>query len=166
MLHPQDKIWTRREEETARAYEAFVMYRDMGPKRSHGKLQQALGKPSGYTRWIEEWSSQHDWVVRAEAYDAHLELQARSERQEEHLKELRAYRERQRQLAKETTEAAIDLLEKCNARLEELDAGEIEPGKLPQFFRAAAHIAEVASNSEAQALAIHELMTLLGGEEA
>lgn len=67
--------WERRENETNKAYDVFCVYRDMGAQRSLAKATQALGKPAGYVGQLERWSSQHDWVARAEAYDAHLRQQ-------------------------------------------------------------------------------------------
>lgn len=42
----------------------------MGPSRSLVKLAQKLGKPSGYTRHLEAWSSTYRWSDRVRAYDA------------------------------------------------------------------------------------------------
>jgi hypothetical protein len=79
-----DEPWTRLEDETDKAYRAFCIYRDAGPdKRTHEYVREELGKASGYTRWLEEWSSKYDWVDRASAYDDHLEEQRRQEYEEE-----------------------------------------------------------------------------------
>lgn len=53
--------------------EAFVMYRDQGIDRSLRATQEALGKPSGYQRVLEEWSRVESWVGRVAAYDAELD---------------------------------------------------------------------------------------------
>ena len=79
-----DESWTKREDESSKAYRAFEIYRDAGPdKRSHEYVRQELGKSSGYTRWLEEWSSKYNWVSRAEAFDEHLEEKRREEYEEE-----------------------------------------------------------------------------------
>lgn len=77
--------WERLPAETARAYAAFVVYRDLGPGRSlavaYGAWRRANGvagdaaKAAGY--W-QEWSSTHGWVARAAAYDAHLDAEKRA----------------------------------------------------------------------------------------
>lgn len=55
--------------ETSRAAEAFNEYCLLGPSRSLSKLTVKLGKSSGYTRCLEEWSSRYSWVERAKQYD-------------------------------------------------------------------------------------------------
>lgn len=72
--------WERQPEETARAYEAFVVYRDLGPARSLAKVGQALGKSTGL---MERWSRTHEWVARVEALEARDEM-LRREAIEEH----------------------------------------------------------------------------------
>ena len=56
-------------------------------------------------------------------------------------------------------------MEKASRRLEEIDLADIDPGRLPSFFRAAASVAEVATNAEAVALGMHELMGLLDSRD-
>lgn len=79
-----DEPWTKREDESTKAYRAFEIYRDAGPaERSHEYVREQLGKASGYTRWLEEWSSKYNWVSRAAAFDEHLEEKRREEYEEE-----------------------------------------------------------------------------------
>ena len=63
--------WERQENESARAYEAFSLYRDMGAERSLVKVGHSLGKSRAL---IERWSSQHDWVDRVKALEARDEM--------------------------------------------------------------------------------------------
>jgi hypothetical protein len=58
--------WERQEEETAKAYEAFSEYRDMGADRSLAKVGYKLGKSKAQ---MEKWSKKYSWVARAEAWD-------------------------------------------------------------------------------------------------
>ena len=62
MKHP----WQRQKRESARAFEAFQAYRDMGPSRSLAKVGEELGKSDTL---IERWSSKYRWVERARAWD-------------------------------------------------------------------------------------------------
>lgn len=83
------EIWERRPGESARAYAAFCVYRDLGTGRSlnlaYGEWRRSQGcagdaaKAAGY--WAE-WSSRFDWVARAEAYDGHLETLKRTARED------------------------------------------------------------------------------------
>jgi len=63
--------WDRQSGESAKAYEAFRLYRDVDPgDRSQRKVASTLGKSGAL---ISRWSSAHHWVTRAEAWDAHQE---------------------------------------------------------------------------------------------
>ena len=89
------EVWEKRESETARAYRAFCVYRDMGVDRSLAKVRAKLGKKSGYERQLQEWSSDHEWVSRAAAYDEHLEVLLRDEQEERLITERRLQTERE-----------------------------------------------------------------------
>lgn len=156
-------LWDRQDEETQKAYDAFCVYRDLKPRSVDKAFQKAQNSTkTAPSHWMH-WAVDQDWKRRAEAYDAHLELLARQRREADHLQELDAYRNRQKQLAAANIHGAINLLRKSNERLEQLDAAEIDVKNLPQFFRAAAAVAEAATNSEAQALAVEELLKALNG---
>ena len=60
------KPWERQPGESAKAYEAFSTYRDMGSDRSLAKVGHALGKSKAM---MEKWSSAHNWVERAKEWD-------------------------------------------------------------------------------------------------
>lgn len=64
------KPWHRQEDESSKAFHAFMLYRDMGAKER--SLEKVLGKfdrkPS-YYRHLARWSSRYHWVARATAYD-------------------------------------------------------------------------------------------------
>ena len=68
------KPWERQDGETARAYEAFTEYRDMGASRSLAKVGQKLGKSKAQ---MEKWSKKYNWVVRAEEWDIESDRQTR-----------------------------------------------------------------------------------------
>jgi hypothetical protein len=57
------------EQETAKGYEAFLSYLQMGRKRSLRKLAIELGHPQTYYRYLAEWSRHNDWVARSKKYD-------------------------------------------------------------------------------------------------
>jgi hypothetical protein len=50
--------------ETAKAFHAFQIYRDLGPKRSLAKVARKLGISR---QLIERWSRQHSWQKRIRA---------------------------------------------------------------------------------------------------
>lgn len=68
------KAWERQEGETGKAFAAFCVYRDMGTERS---IEKAYRRGNGRETasvpgYFAGWSARHDWVARAEAYDAFL----------------------------------------------------------------------------------------------
>lgn len=89
------EVWERQEGETAKAFQAFCCYRDLGPKRTlpaayaaykgRGIGGKAAKRAPGF---FERWGSQHNWVERAEAFDKHMHdeaLAAVKTKREQHL---------------------------------------------------------------------------------
>lgn len=74
--------WERRKGETAKAHSAFLEYLRLGyGQRSLSKVVEQSGKSRGYARVLQRWSSEQEWVARADAYDAHElaeEMEARA----------------------------------------------------------------------------------------
>lgn len=164
--------WERQPGETQRAYAAFGVYRDMGSSRSLTSAHRALrGQEGGKTgarkapSYWQAWSARYAWQERVALYDAHRDRKAREGREAEHLKELDEFRKQEKQLASATIQSAIALLGKANARLQEIKPGDIPVAALPSVYRAAAAVAEAASNSKAQALAVEELIEALNVRE-
>lgn len=60
--------WGMRPGETAKAYQAFEVYRDLGPERSLEKAcrQLTTGSP---LEVLKQWSTRHDWQARVRAFD-------------------------------------------------------------------------------------------------
>lgn len=84
--------WERQKGESARAYEAFATYRDMGASRSHNKVVQKLGKNRAT---ISLWSSKYEWVKRVSAWDAEQDRITR----EAQINEIKNMRKRHADLA-------------------------------------------------------------------
>lgn len=68
------------EEETPYAFHHFCIYRDMGPGRSLQQLANITGK---HLTNYQTWSRRYEWVDRAHAWDAYLEMVKRSAVEEE-----------------------------------------------------------------------------------
>lgn len=73
-IHAWDKLDT----DTDKSYQAFCVYRDLGKGRSLEKVQERLSKSTGYLRQLYKWSSNYNWVERANAYDLHLDRTQRN----------------------------------------------------------------------------------------
>lgn len=54
--------WNMRPDETAKAYQAFEVYRDMGPERSLERVGKALAKTR---QALDGWSQRFEWTARA-----------------------------------------------------------------------------------------------------
>lgn len=147
--------WERQPSETILAYQAFCAYRDLGLERTLEKAAKILKRKMP---GLQRWSAKHDWVRRAEEYDFYLEFKQRKKREKEYFQEIESYRKRQKQLASATIAAAVKLLQKASRKLDAVNSDDIDIKDLPNFFRSAASIAEAATNSEAQALALEELI--------
>lgn len=86
-LDPQRRPWEKQSWETAPAFFAFSLYRDLGLARSLTKASQALietqpdRKPESVRTQMGQWSAGHRWVERAEAYDMHLDERFREQRE-------------------------------------------------------------------------------------
>ena len=110
------ELWERQPGETARAFEAFCVYRDMGASRSHRKTGQKLGKNC---TTIGEWSSKYEWVKRVAAWDAEQDRIARQKQ----LQDIKKMRKRHAALASTMLIKAATALQ--TLKDEEISASEI-----------------------------------------
>ena len=62
----REQAWEQREREGAEAYEAFLAFRDSGPKRTVKGAAEAISKSRSL---VAGWASLHDWRRRARAWD-------------------------------------------------------------------------------------------------
>lgn len=62
--------WQRRPDETSRSWACFNTYLRLGPSRT---LSQAANTAGHLHDTVRRWSSQHHWVLRAAAYDEHMQ---------------------------------------------------------------------------------------------
>jgi hypothetical protein len=85
-------VYTRRTGESARAFEAYQSYRDMGAQRSLAGVGQKLGKSKAI---LERWSSRWEWVRRCEVYDATLAAKDKAAKEQALKDEAQRWAERQ-----------------------------------------------------------------------
>jgi hypothetical protein len=117
--------WERRRESRP-AFEAFAKYRDMGVKRSTARVAREAGK---HKSQIDRWSSAHDWVQRADAFDRE---QDRVWRLEQH--------EARREVARKHTRVGAAMLGKAVQRLQSIDVDKLTPNELERWVRTAAEL--------------------------
>jgi len=158
--------WEQRDGESTQAYLAFIVYRDMRSERSIAAAYRAArGQQNGNKRatgQFTEWSQKFEWKTRAEAYDAYLERKVREKLEADTVvgyeRDLAAYFDRQKKLSAAAGNAAIGLLTKASEGLKTLDAKAMKPAELAALFRAAAAVASAASDAEAIALGVDDLL--------
>lgn len=115
--------WERQEGESAKAYEAFMVYLKLGDERS----QQAVGKELAKSRQlISRWSATYRWVERAAAYDADIQRKAHA-----------AAVRKQKKMAERHISIALQLQEKALAALADMKPGDIDPRVLVTMLREA-----------------------------
>jgi hypothetical protein len=77
------KSYEQQPEETAKAYAAFCVYRDLGANRTIDNTYCVInGIPTGSrtaSSHFREWSTDNNWVKRSEEYDRDLESARRSD---------------------------------------------------------------------------------------
>jgi len=64
-------VFERQPRESAKAFAAFSVYRDMGPERSLAAVAEKLGKSKVM---MEKWSRKFHWPARVAAHGAHLAM--------------------------------------------------------------------------------------------
>src|SRR5690606_22056440 len=75
--------WERRPNETAKAHQAFSVYRGLDPQarsldaayRRYRGDKRATKGPQRAPGYFARWSIRHNWVNRAAAWDDHLEAE-------------------------------------------------------------------------------------------
>jgi len=100
-------VWEQLDDESAEAYEAFALYRDLGAdynKRSLSEVAQRLGKSKTL---MSRWSARHRWVERAKDYDRYVESKALLRA----TKGRAAMRERQIKLGQKLQQVGLEALE-------------------------------------------------------
>jgi hypothetical protein len=147
--------WDQLSGESAKAYAAFCIYRDLGLRRSvdeasrhyHRKTPQSETQPaptrkreaSGQIRlWAERWN----WVARAMAWDQELEQVKRS-------KQLEAIDEMAERHARE----ALMLQNKAVERLRQLRPEELKPRETLDFLIEAAKLERLARGEPTERVA-------------
>lgn len=176
--------WHSLPEETAKAYDAFRVYLSLpASERSvaaaYNRERQNTGKTPARAKQASGtwnyWATLYKWQERAKFYDEHLAEIERESRERErreqskdkerrHLERLREYRENLHNLNAASLSASILLMQKAVARLEIADENEIKNLRIidiANVLKAAAATATTASDAQAQALAVDEILERL-----
>lgn len=114
------EAWERQPGESAAAWEAYACYRDLGLSRSISKVADTLRKARTL---VERWSTNHQWVIRVEAFDREQDRLWRAERQQ-------ASREVARRHARLATAAQSKII----VQLQQLDPSRLSPADVIRWL--------------------------------
>lgn len=114
----------RRPDESAKAFDAFRLYLEMGPARSLAKVAQASGK---HKTLMERWSKRHAWQARVAAFEAEATRAA----DDAHLDAIAKRSRRQAEVAQLHGEASLTVAREVLRRLADPDEAEVALRKVP-----------------------------------
>lgn len=134
--------WERQENETDVAFEAFKTYRDMGLARSLSKVGEALGKSETL---MSRWSSEHNWVDRARAWEDEQDRILRNE-QIEDIKKMR----------KRHADIAVEMLAKALEGLKNLDPEELNAVSIGRLVEVASKLEQKSRGDTTDAIEMRE----------
>ena len=124
------ELWEIQPGESSKAFEAFVVYRDMEKPRSIRTVAQTLSKSSTL---IARWSSAYDWVKRVTAWDAEQDRIARKMQLDEIVK-----------MRKRHARIAAKALDKVAAALEHIDPEEMSNADMTRLMDAASKLERIS----------------------
>lgn len=137
--------WNMLPSETARAYQAFEVYRDMGTGRSLERVnQESTMRPP--LNSLKAWSTTHDWQARVRAFDEAAAAKAADRA----LEDAATVRARQAQHAK-----AIQL--RAMQKIAAMDPGDMSMSEATRAW-------QVGAEAERKALGIPEKVEVTGDD--
>jgi hypothetical protein len=72
------RLYDRETDESAKAFDAWTVYRDLGAERSLQKASEMYYGHGANVGQFERWSRRYGWVERARAFDVEREMVRRS----------------------------------------------------------------------------------------
>jgi hypothetical protein len=135
MSEPSPAPWEQQPEETPRAYTAFCVFRDLGPRRTLAAAAAAYYQRTAASleRQVDKWSSAFRWVERAAAWDRHLDAEGRA-----------AQEAARKEMAERHVREARGLQAKALERLRALLPEELSPADVLRYFVEAVKLERLA----------------------
>lgn len=175
--------WDRQPGETDKSFAGFVAYRDLPAqirslpaahaeyvrlrdgkdRRENGGETVSSSRPPGY---FCAWSSKYNWEARATAYDAYVDQKARETAEDDYVERLQEFRIRQLKWAADASNGARKMLKLILAKIDELEADDIDAADLWKHVKAITDLMESASAMEKEALGVERVVTVLIQQEA
>lgn len=151
----------RGKSETPRAYEAFVTFLQLGRERNLPAVAKILSETRAN---VEQWSKRYAWRERSAAYDAaHIATrfeEVRNQREEEHRKAIKKFRDDQARRARAMGNLAELMLDLTQEKLMAMRAAGELPSEqqLSNLAKTVATLSDTSMNLEAAALGVDELL--------
>lgn len=159
--------------ESARAYEAFCQYAEMGAAdRSVRGVAQRLHKSNTI---IGRWSREHDWVERCRAFDQSVAADIAQAHTKRYLTELEAHRKKSMDAGQALYSVAGQLIKSINYALANPKKIEGKDGKFytihsidltASTFQVAARAMTTALDLEAHALGVDDMLGKVAGDDS
>lgn len=121
--------WSKRPQETSKAWRAFQTYLHLGPDRSYVGVAEALERPYSYHSQVIRWRDKYGWEERVAAYDGEI-LE-------------RSIGDRSSALQK-ARQVLVDGAEKAARQLVDIAGGELPEKHAATQVQACLHVLELA----------------------
>jgi len=126
IINPHDQsiqLWEKQLGETDKAFDAFVVFRDLPGQRTYQAVADKLA--CSHTN-VRQWASRWDWKVRADAYDRYADEQFCKQTVRDRL----AHRRRQITIGQHFQSVAIAGLRELQARIEQKLPLNLDPSEI------------------------------------
>ena len=111
------RLYDREPDESAKAFAAWSVYRDLGPQRSLQSASELYYGHAGNVRQFQRWSKRFGWRDRSKAYDLEREALRREAVQEYLRSEVEDYAAREARIQRGLLEVREVALEQAKAML-------------------------------------------------
>ena len=125
------EIWHRQPNESAKAYQAFLYYRNMPSDertipKAYNTFRQDIGKEKrSHAYWWNRWSAKFNWAERIRAFDSKREKEALIEHIRKRREEIETFIEKDVEIARGVQQVTFDRLSAIIESPGDLDAHEL-----------------------------------------
>lgn len=159
--------WDMQENETAKAWGAFQVYRDLGTRRTLREAVKMLGKEPKYQAQMQKWSAKYNWVERCKKFDAHVDVADRvlqeDANREEYSRKLDNYRRETEATSKIMIAIGVKTIQLLQKSLDERlkDPSDMKTRELAALMRASVASIDVGNKLYADSLGVESLQEFL-----
>lgn len=157
-IAPWNKLDTESEEEYA-AFKAYV------------GLSVDVWKPEAIVAFFDidrndakKLYKRLNWAARRMALLKYLEWERRREEEKKQVVNIRAFRDNQATLLRQSSMAAITLVQKLQERIAKLDSEDIKVSDIPKYVSSLSTFLTMAADAEARMTTINELLAIYEDE--